>query len=345
MNSEKNKSRKLSNWQQVLLSGATLIDVRAPVEFAQGSLPNATNLPLLSNEERHLVGTTYKQKGQVAAIELGHQLVSGEIKATRLNQWKSFIDNNPGSIIYCFRGGLRSHIVQEWLSTEGYEVALIDGGYKHVRQGLLSYLADSLSQLKFQVISGRTGVGKTELIKKLYQPSLDLEEIACHRGSAFGAFTHRNQPSQVDFENRIIFELLKLKDYSGVISVENESRMIGKNVIPLNLFEKIKKSPSIEINATMHDRVERIFVEYILNSPLGSDKDSTYFENLQKSLDAIAKKLGGLKYQELASDLRICASAFRERGSLVENKIWIQKLLECYYDPMYEFSQRGRGKP
>src|SRR5690554_130639 len=123
------------------------MDTRAPIEFIQGSFPTASNLPLMNDEERAAVGTCYKKKGQAAAIKLGHQLVSGETKQARLEAWLSYIKANPKGYLYCFRGGMRSQLVQEWLHQAGVDYPRIKGGYKALRQFLIQNTEQSLQAL------------------------------------------------------------------------------------------------------------------------------------------------------------------------------------------------------
>jgi len=131
------------DYLSVLLLDTPLLDVRAPVEFAQGAFPGVTNIPLMNDEERHRVGLQYKQKGQDSAIELGHELVSGEIKQSRVAQWVEFARANPQGYLYCFRGGLRSRISQQWLAEAGIQYPRIIGGYKAMR----SFLLESLEKI------------------------------------------------------------------------------------------------------------------------------------------------------------------------------------------------------
>jgi tRNA 2-selenouridine synthase len=127
------------NFSSLFLNDKILIDLRAPIEFQLGSIPKAMNLPLLTDEERHQVGITYKTHGQDAAITLGHKIVSGDIKAERLQKWIETIQINPDkSILFCFRGGLRSQTVQKWLQIEGYNCPIVSGGYKALRTYLIS---------------------------------------------------------------------------------------------------------------------------------------------------------------------------------------------------------------
>ncbi len=333
--------KKTSNGLKLLSEGIPLIDVRAPIEFQEGSLPGAHNIPLMNNEERHEIGSIYKEKGHQAAVDRGHQLINGDIKDIRIKKWISFIEKNPQAVLYCFRGGLRSQITQQWLSEAGCEISLIEGGYKAVRSGLIQMMEDILPKLEFKMVSGSTGSGKTKFIQEQNHSSIDLEKLARHRGSAFGGFADVVQPSQIDFENALILELIKLKDKPGPIYIESESRLIGRNVLPPSFYEKMLKSSWIEIECSLDERVDHIFEEYILKSPL-SHRDLSHFQSLKNSLSKISKKLGGLRYQELVDDLEKSEAEFIKGGELQLNKEWIRKLLVWYYDPLYIHSQLRR---
>ena len=125
----RSKIEDITDFHHLFINDIPILDLRAPIEFAQGAFSSAVNLPLMSDSERQKVGTCYKKHGQEAAISLGNKLVSGEKKEQRLLSWKTFIENNPEGYLYCFRGGLRSRTVQGWLSDAGIEYPLIKGGY------------------------------------------------------------------------------------------------------------------------------------------------------------------------------------------------------------------------
>jgi tRNA 2-selenouridine synthase len=146
-----------ADYRALFLADAPMADLRAPGEFAHGAFPEAHSLPLMTDEERAEVGTCYKRKGQQAAIELGHRLVSGEIRAARLAQWVDFARRHPDGYLYCFRGGLRSQTVQQWLREAGIAYPLVRGGYKAMRRFLLDELERSLSGAEIILISGKTG--------------------------------------------------------------------------------------------------------------------------------------------------------------------------------------------
>ena len=311
------------------------IDVRAPIEFAAGSIPGAINLPLINNDERHLIGTVYKTKGQNAAVELGHQLVSGEIREQRLDAWlKAFQLKPNNTVIYCFRGGLRSKTVQAWMQEQGAHCPLLIGGYKAARFRLLTALSEDIKHLNFKIIAGETGSGKTSYLKKNCQHSIDLEALAQHRGSAFGALK-TPQPSQADFENQIAQKILAFNKTTEPICLESESRMIGKLVLPEALAQIIKNSPRTELNVKFEDRVNNVFNDYVVNSALGVQGDLSTFNDFRSGITKIAKKLGGLRAQEILCEIEASENDFKAQKGLERNKVWIAKILKYYYDPLY----------
>ena len=188
-----------------IAAGVSSVDVRAPVEFQQGSLPFAVNLPILDNEQRAEVGVCYKSEGPEAAASLGHRLVSGDLKGARVAAWLAQLDRDPSALLYCARGGQRSQIAAQWIHDAGSSVQRIDGGFKAMRNQMLPLLAPDPSSIV--ILGGSTGVGKTVVIQS-DEKAIDLEGYANHRGSAFGAHLS-GQPSQIDFENAIALEFFK----------------------------------------------------------------------------------------------------------------------------------------
>lgn len=321
--------------RELFLSGRALIDVRAPVEFAQGHLPGAVNLPIMNDDERALVGTAYKQQGGEAAIELGHRLVSGAIKEERVAAWKRHALAHPDCVIHCYRGGLRSQIARSWLAEAGTARPLLQGGYKAGRKFLSETLERDSARFAWLVISGPTGSGKTELLHRLnaHRPCLDLEALARHRGSAFGGNTD-GQPSQADFENEIAVKLLKAR--RGELIVEDESRLIGRRVIPPPVIARMLESPLVRIEEPLEARVQRVLDEYVARplSTAGASGEAL-FSGFEDSVRSISKKLGGQLTAEILADLDFSRREFSASGRLQSNAIWIGKLLTKYYDPFY----------
>ncbi len=338
----------IDNFKEVILKKIPLIDVRAPIEFSQGHLPGALNLPILDDEERKHIGITYKQQGKNKAIEVGHRIVSGENKKNKISSWSKKINENPDTIVYCFRGGLRSQIAQKWLEEEGIRVKIIDGGYKAFRQYLVTELVASLNRIEFIIISGRTGSFKTMLLKDISRkqlPMIDLEDLANHKGSAFGK--KGPQPTQAQFENQLAVELMLTEqglsqNLKKKIFLEDESRLIGSCVLPEAVFAKMRASPVIWIEESLEVRSLQVMQDYII-SPLESGVDGDHlFKQFDEALFAIKNKLGGLRYQEIQKDLFNAKELLIKENKPLGNLVWIRKLLSYYYDPMYEQSLKLR---
>ena len=182
------------------ISNVSNIDLRSEDEFKKGSIPSSINIPILTNEQFKQVGIEYKKNGSDSAVLLGHSLVKGESKKKLVRLWAEHLKENPGSLVYCFRGGMRSEIAVKWLQDYGVNVEKLVGGYKNFRSWIISqHLNIDKYKKEWIIIGGLTGSGKTEFLN-LFKESIDLEGIANHRGSAFGG-KHDGQPSQVNFEN------------------------------------------------------------------------------------------------------------------------------------------------
>lgn len=320
-------------FKNLFIAETPLLDVRAPCEFAQGAFPHTKNLPLLTDKERHDVGLCYKQQGQAEAIQLGHKIVSGKVKEKRVQAWKAYSLDNPNAFLYCFRGGMRSHLVKNWLKEEGVDIPLIQGGYKALRNFLLEKLAQPVDLIR---ISGETGVGKTDLLLTLTN-AIDLEGLANHRGSAFGRNT-TNQPSQIEFENLIAVDLLK-SNHENPIIVEDEGRYIGRLNLPLEFFETMKKSAVVLLTSSHEERVNRIYRDYVFGQrnsyieKFPQNGEQLFEEFLTSALLRIQKRLGGQRYAKLSA---LMNQGIRESSETL-HKQWINDILVFYYDPMYQY--------
>lgn len=255
----------------LFLDARPLLDVRAPVEFHKGAFPKAINLPLLYDEERHAVGIRYKQQGQDAAIALGASLLDDAERARRIAQWVGFANDHPDGVLYCFRGGLRSRITQAWIADAGVELPLVTGGYKAMRSWLIDTLVDLSARLPLRIVGGRTGVGKTDLIKRLDR-AIDLEGFANHRGSSFGGVVDA-QPGNIDFENRVAIELLRfdaddaLKPVASPapIWLEDEARLIGRVAMPESLVQAMRRAPIELLDVSLEVRVQNCLADYVVD--------------------------------------------------------------------------------
>lgn len=331
------------DYLSLFLNDVPLMDVRAPVEFSRGSFPNTENAPLMNDEERHRVGICYKEKGQDKAIELGHQLVSGDIKAQRIEAWKRFVARHPEGYLFCFRGGLRSRLTQQWIRDAGIDYPLVKGGYKALRRFLIDSLEAQIESGKFRILSGRTGTGKTRVLKQLPNP-VDLEGLANHRGSSFGRQV-TPQPSQIDFENRLSVAMLKAHHLNGgPIYLEDESRLVGRCALPESLKERMAESPLLILEQPMEERVaiiredyvEGMFADYVNRD--GAEAGWLNFRDyLLSAIDRIHKRLGGERHRQLRGLMEEALVKQENTGKTDAHNAWIQSLLQDYYDPMYDY--------
>jgi len=335
---------ELDDYHQLLVSDTPMIDVRAPIEFEQGAFPCSQNLPLMNDSERESVGIRYKELGQDKAIELGHELVSGEIKQQRITDWENFITKHPDGVLYCFRGGMRSKLSQQWIyEKSGIAYPRIKGGYKALRRYLIEQLEINSEIIQPIILGGRTGIGKTLLLQQI-KASIDLEGIFNHRGSVFGKHVEP-QPSQIDIENTLSVALLKLIDKEQTsIVFEDEAPNIGSRNIPKKLFEKMKAAPLILLEEPVATRVDIIFDEYIINSlqqytdHYGADKGfEAWSLQLLNSLDRIQRRLGGERFKQFNQIMQSAINTQKSTGDTHGHRDWIQGLLVDYYDPMYDY--------
>ena len=293
----------------LFLNDTLLLDVRAEDEYAKGAFPYATNLPILNNIERHLVGACYKQQGQQAAIKLGHHLVCGEIKDARIRGWCEFVATQPNTHIYCWRGGMRSNITRQWIREAGVDVPLIVGGYKALRRSLTEVIDETAKSVSMVRIGGKTGVAKSRLLDRI-ACSIDLEKHANHRGSSFGRMISL-QPTQVNFEHTLAIDLLRTSYHTRPeqpLFIEDESRNIGTVHIPLAFYNAMLHSKLMLVEMPLEFRVQHILQEYVIymlaryeaeNAQIGFESFSQY---LQESLWRIRKRLGLERYK-IAAEL------------------------------------------
>ncbi len=345
MTLQKNNARaNAGDYLAIFLHDIPLMDVRAPVEFARGSFPSAINVPILDDRQRELIGTCYKTAGADAAVALGHQLATNDIRAQRLDSWQQFTTKHPQGFLFCFRGGQRSRITQQWLKDAGCPYPLVKGGYKALRRFLLDELERVIEDVPFIILSGKTGTGKTQLIKQLSY-SIDLEGLANHRGSSFGR-RHGGQPSQIDFENHLAIALLRHRHQNPGMPVllEDESKLIGRCSLPQSMRDKMQMSPLILLEQSMDERIAIGLKEYVTDNlaefvtAYGEQEGFTYFaEGLAGSLYRIRRRLGGERYQRLADMLQHAIEQHQSVGTINDYGRLIGELLSSYYDPMYDY--------
>lgn len=261
-----------------------VIDVRSPGEYAQAHIPGAVNIPLFTNDERAEVGTAYKKTGKENAMLIGLDKIGPRMRETAEQALK--IAKDGELLVHCWRGGMRSESMAWLFERVGIECQLLRGGYKSYRR----YAKNQLSQkANIIILSGSTGSGKTDVLKEIRnfgEQIIDLEGIAHHKGSAFGAIGEPEQNSTEQFENYLHLEFSKL-DLTRRIWVEDESKSIGKNFIPDEFFKQMRKAPVLKINIPKTERVKRLVKDYTF-----ADKEVLVYH-----LNRIKKRLGPMETQ------------------------------------------------
>lgn len=295
--------------------GVQFIDVRAPVEFAQGHIPGAVNIPLFVDNERAEIGTMYKKVGKNQALQLGEKIARPKVDAI-LAQIQSYLPAEL--VIYCWRGGKRSTEVCRLVNESGTSVRRIQGGYKEYRRHIRHFIEQPR---KIVMIGGKTGSGKTDLllgIKEEGEQVIDLEGLAHHKGSVFGHINEDAQPSTEQFENDF-FEELRATNPEKLLLLENESYVIGSVHLPPPLLLQMRAAPLLIVDIPLEARVDRLVREYT----------STDRQELIEACQRIAQKLTQPKLQEV--------TAFIENDDFAS----ACKILLEYYDHYYN---RGLDK-
>lgn len=326
-------------YTDIIVKKRPILDFRSEGEFEKAALPNSVNIPIMTNEIRHLVGIEYKKNGNEAALALGHSLVSGKDREILTDKWAEFLEHNPDSVLTCSRGGQRSEIAQNWIfERTGKLFPRLKGGYKDFRTFLISSLLPENINVPSLIISGNTGSGKTVLIKRLSN-SIDLEQIANHRGSAFGSRIYP-QPSQASFENELAFRVVEILDKKPkFIAFESESKGIGKVSIPNEFFEYMHSGPYVFVSSSMEERVNFTFEDYVKNDL--KEYETLFKKGLayEKWSSALRDKLLKLNRKLGPDRMKYCLDLFDNAiisANLEGHKTWIDYLLRNYYDPMYE---------
>ncbi len=299
---------------EALCEENTLIDVRTAQEYEKGSIPDAFNYPLFDNLERAEIGVIYRKIGKNAAVVKGLEFFE-----PRFQQFLSSLTDLKSKrlVVFCARGGMRSASVVRLLQCQGFQAAQLQGGYKSYRSYVLRQLRKPVPPLI--VLHGRTGVGKTLLLKKL-PGHLDLEEFAGHRSSLFGAINKMPQ-TQKNFEALLAKKIHELPNTRPVF-IEGESRKVGKVFIPQSLAEAMKYGALVLLQASFDTRIRRIVEEYKIC-------DEQTFLQTDSILQSMQKVLGKKKAEQLRQWLR--------KG---EFESMVHVLLEEYYDPRYQHAMR-----
>ena len=249
--------------QSFRMAKGAIVDVRTPSEFVQGHWPGALNIPLFTDAQRHQVGLTYKQQGRLEAIELGLKLCGPSLAELSAALGTAASGASNPLRIYCWRGGMRSNSMAWLAGLSDHPVVVLEGGYKSYRRWVLNCFEKSWP---LRVLGGRTGTGKTDLLLELNSQGvgvIDLEGLACHRGSSFGSLGMPPQPTSEHYENKLA-ECLDALLHSGnqEIWLEAESIQVGRCRIPKGLFDQMQSAPVLEIQRSDQERVERLVKVY-----------------------------------------------------------------------------------
>jgi tRNA 2-selenouridine synthase len=303
-----------------------LLDVRTPAEFAIGHIPGAYNLPLFSNEERVVVGTLYKQqspdKAFLKGLEYAGARMPDYVKEARLLAPRGKI------VVHCWRGGQRSGSLSWLLAFAGMDVQVLQGGYKAYRQYIHRQFGER--PLRMLVLGGPTGSAKTKILHELAalgEQVIDLEKLAQHKGSAFGALGEEAQPTVEQFENELYASFANINPQRRVW-IENESRGIGKVFMPQGFWEQFRQSPLIDLVMPFEQRVAFLVETYA----------SFAVEDLMASFYGIERRLGGLNLKLALAALQ--AGDFASAAAIAlryYDKSYLHANEKCNFHPVWPF--------
>lgn len=296
-----------------------VIDVRSPGEFRQGHIPGAVNIPLFDNEERAVIGTIYTKTGSDQAIKKGYEIARPKIPVF-LAACEKAANGSRNILVHCWRGGMRSRNMAELFSENGYEAGVLTGGYKAYRRFTREEFA---RPAKIIVIGGYTGSGKTEVLRMIApagEQVIDLEGLAHHKGSVFGALGQEDQPTNEQFENDL-GHVWRRFDLSAPVWLEDESRMIGNVSLPEPVLQQINSGMLVRLVMSKEERVQRLVTEYA-----GFDH-----ENLVQAISRLEERLGGTRLKEAVTAIR--ADDFSTAIEIVLQ----------YYDKAYDFAINRRN--
>ncbi len=301
--------------------GALLVDVRSPAEYAETTIPGAINVPIFDNSERAEIGTIYSKIGQREARRRAIELVAPRIPQILQQVDDARTPESPPAIVFCWRGGSRSLAITSFLDLAGIPVLQLAGGHKAFRRHIVEYFSKT-DFARIFVIRGPTGVGKTLLLQRLADesyPAIDLEALANHRGSAFGALGLGEQPCQKKFET-LLWQQLELHSGASYLLAEGESKHIGKLVVPDRFHQAMLQQTGIWVDAPLEYRIQVILHDY----PARDSMTPAFAPAIEALKDRLGKQVVGELLDLLAK---------REWSELT------RRLLIDYYDPLYLHSK------
>lgn len=297
-----------------------VIDVRSPGEFKQGHIPGAINVPLFDDAERARVGTTYVQIGREDAIKIGYEIANPKIQSFLEQVKKISGEKNKTLLVHCWRGGMRSGNFAKLLNDHDYQTFTLLKGYKAYRNFVLASFKENAEII---IVGGETGSGKTEILRNIAaagEQVIDLEAMAHHKGSAFGALGEEPQPTVEQFENELCAAFGKL-DLSKRIWLEDESRSIGKVQLPAEMWFKMKSAPILRVSIPKNSRIQRLVADYGNFSK----------EELKQCVLKISDRLGGQHVNHALEEL--------EKGNLGA----VADITLTYYDKAYNYNHEKRN--
>jgi tRNA 2-selenouridine synthase len=307
---------------QRLESFDTVIDARSESEYAEDRVPGAVNWPSLNDEERHIVGTEYKQVSAFAARKRGAAMVSRNI-ARHIEREVMDKPREWQPLVYCWRGGQRSGALSLVLAQIGFKVHIVEGGYREYRRAVLADLEQLPGKFRYQVLCGKTGSGKSRLLAALREQGaqvLDLEALANHRGSVLGLVPGSPQPSQKQFDSRV-WQTLRGFDAAREVWVESESKKVGELRVPQALVEQMRVAPCVRIELAIDERVQLLMEDY---------------DFFVKDVEAFCERLDALRALRGNETVKSWQTSARE-GRIAEV---VRELLERHYDPVYSHSMQ-----
>jgi tRNA 2-selenouridine synthase len=308
------------------LQNAVPVDVRSPQEFNEGTIPGAVNVPLFDDAVRSEIGTIYKLEGQEQAKWRAMELVSPKLPDI-LSQIKDLQKAGRIPVVFCWRGGMRSKSVATFLEFSGVPAYRLEGGYRAYRQYILEKIPELIPE-KSVVLHGMTGVGKTDILIKLEEhgyPVLDLEAMAAHKGSIFGAIGENTEGNNQKTFDALLFTRLREIMDSPYFLVEAESKRIGRVTQPEELLIKKQGGIHFFLYSSIANRVERIYQDYV--APFY--QEDWFHPQVKEKFALIQKRIKNLEIK----------NAIIEALEAENYRLFILLLLEHYYDPRYEHKQ------